>query len=253
MPKRTFFLLATLLAYTCFANAQQDEELVRVKFRTLPILSADWEGIFYQPAPEEEMVEIHFRSLSRSFLTYDYYGPRTLRFYREDGLDEEGEMRYRTVGLVNAAYKDLLIFFKPNSRQAETDPEFKLLPLDDSPNGLPINHISFINLTRASFACRFVEDNMVLPPGLTGPISIQDALGEDLFIGLAVSNAQTQRVVLKNRWEFQPGNRHLILLLPPKKAGSFRIRAYRITEFVGENQRFNPNWTPPEILEDSGL
>ena len=253
MQKRIFLILAPLLAWTCIAHAQQEEALVRVKFRTLPILSADWEGIFYQPAPEEEMVEIHFRSLSRSFLTYDYYGPKTLRFYREDGLDEEGEMRYRTIGQVNAIYKEMLIFFKPYPKQAETDSEFKLLPIDDSPNGLPINHISFINLTRASFACRFVEDKMVLPPGLTGPISVQDALGEDLFIGLAVSNAQTQRVVLKNRWEFQPGNRHIILLLPPKKAGSFRIRAYRITEFVGENQRFNPNWAPPEIIEETGL
>jgi hypothetical protein len=177
-----------------------------------------------------------------------------LFFYRENGLDDKGEMTYRRIADVEVSSSEMLIFFKLNSKKDdEIGPEFNLTAIDDSPRGLPIDHIAFVNLTQANFACRFIKDDMLLRPGLTGPISVADALEEDLFIGLAVMTENSQRVVLKNNWEFHPGNRHLILLLPPKKKGSFRIRAYRITEFVGENQRFNPNWTPPVIIEDSGV
>lgn len=241
MFSRRILFLLPLFAWLSSVHAQEPEDLVRASFRTLPILSADWNGIFYQPAPEQEMVEIHFRSLARSFLTYEYEGPKFLHFYREDGRDEEGEMRYRSIASVEVSASEMLVFFKPNPQAGENQPEFNLFAIDDSPNGLPANHIAFINLTRANFACRFIDDDMMLRPGLNGPISIINSLNEDLFIGLAVSNENTHRAVLKNRWQFQAGNRHLILLLPPRKEGSFRIRAYRVTEFVGEKERFNPN------------
>ena len=70
------------------------------------------------------------------------------------------------------------------------------------------------------------------------PVSVEGRLAEDVFIGLAVTNQQSSRIVLQNQWQFHGGNRHIILLLPPQRKGSFRIRAYRITEFVGENKRF---------------
>lgn len=246
-------LIILFMVSASLAAAQQADSLVKAKFRTLPVLSADWKGIFYQPAPKADMIEVDFRSLSRSFFTYDYEGPEMLSFYREAGLDEEGEMQYRTVGIVKVSAKEMLIFFKLNPDRSDSEPEFNLLAIDDSPNGLPNDHIAFINFTRANFACRLGDRDMVLRPGLTGSISVADSLEKRLFIGLAVSNQQTQRVVLKNTWEFHPGNRHLILLLPPKKKGSFRIRAYRISEFVGEKQRFNPNWSPPEIIEDGNV
>ena len=249
--QRALFILC-LLATSFAASAQEVETLVEAKFRTFPVLSAIWKGIFYQPAPKADMIEVDFRSLSRSFFTYDYQGPEVLSFYREDGLNAAGEMQYRPVGALKVSAGEMLIFFKLNPSQAEGEPEFSLLATDDSPSGLPNDHIVFINFTRANFACRLDKQDMILRPGASGPISIADSLKQRLFIGLAVSYQQTHRVVLKNTWEFHPGNRHLILLLPPKKAGSFRIRAYRVADFVGEKKRFNPNWMP-EIPENESV
>jgi hypothetical protein len=238
---------------TCFliaAQGQEPEEQVKTSFRVFPVLSGEWEGIFYQPKPEEGMEEIVFRARNRSFYSYDYTGPPQLSFYREDGLNEDGEMQYRIVAQTPVSGAELLIFFTQSREEGEGAMEFSTLSIDDGPAGLPADTVSFINMTPVAYACRFMDKDMVLQPGQNPPISVKEKLTEDIFIGLAISNRDTHRVVIKNRWRFHPGNRHLILLLPPRSHGSFRIRAYRISEFVGENKRFNPNWTPPEIIED---
>jgi hypothetical protein len=92
-----------------------------------------------------------------------------------------------------------------------------------------------------------MDQNIEIQPGENEPISVRSRLKEDIFIGLAITNENTHRVVLKSRWQFNPGNRHHILLLPPSREGSFRIRALRITEYVGDNDRFG-QLTYPEFL-----
>ncbi len=241
---RALFIV-TLLGIGASLFAQGTPDLLRADFRVFPVLNIEERGIFYRPAPDAEMVELQFRSRARSFDTYEYQGPGTLRFFREDGLNEDGEMQYRVVGEVDVAAREMLIFFANAAAQAPL--EFSLLALDDSPSGLPMDHVSFLNFTQVPFACRFVDRNMMLEPGENGPVSVEEKLNEDVFIGLAITNQETHRVVLKSRWQFHKGNRHHILLLPPQRQGSFRIRAFRITEFVGEDQRFNSSWTPPDL------
>jgi hypothetical protein len=246
--KSTSIIISCLIGLVAGLSAQSENSLFRADFRVLPILSADWTGIFYQPAPDEKMAELEFRSLARSFDTYKYVGPNPLRFYRENGLNEEGEMIYKEVGQVTLSSSEALVFFMKQAEKPKADSmEFSLLAMNDSPRGLPLNHIAFVNFMPVPFGCRFVEKNIMLQPGISQPISLEDKLGEDLFVGLVLENENSHRVVLRNNWEFRTGNRHLILLLPPKKAGSYRIRAYRVTEFVGENQRFNPSWSAPQL------
>ena len=161
-----------------------------------------------------------------------------MRFYRENGLDDEGVMQYRVVGQVDVIAGDMLIFFA-EARKSGGIFEFSLLALDDSPRGLPMNHVAFLNFTPVPLSCRFMDRDMILTPGENKPISVEKRLNEDIFIGLAVTNNNSHRVVLKSRRQFHEGNRHHILLLPPSREGSFRMRAFRITEFVGDFQRFN--------------
>lgn len=236
-----FSLLGCLTTY-----AQNGAELVKADFRVFPVLNIEKTGIFYRPAPDAEMIELVFRHRARSIDTYEYKGEPIIRFYREEGLDEEGVMQYRTVGQVDVVAGEMLIFFA-EATKGESNLEFSLLALDDSPNGLPMDHVTFLNFTPIPLACRFMDRDMTLTPGENKPISVEKRLNEDIFIGLAVTNETTHRVVLKSRWQFHKGNRHHILLLPPSREGSFRMRAFRITEFVGENQRFNGSWTPPAL------
>lgn len=244
------FLTVALLTST---HGQESSEIVKTTFRVFPILAGEWEGIFYRPQAEEEMEEIFFRARNRSLDSYEYSGPPELSFYREDGLNEDGEMQYRVVAQAKVTGSELLVFFTKSKAAGEDALEFSTLAIDDSPGGLPSDSVSFINLTTVPFACRFMDKDMMLQPGQNPPVSVKEKLAEDVFIGLAITNEKSHRVVLKNRWRFHPGNRHLILLLPPQVPGSFRIRAYRISEFVGEKQRFNPNWSPPEINEEGNV
>ena len=238
-------IFAVTFALSCTLTAQESET-IRVDFRVMPVLSAEWTGIFYQPVVNGEMKELQFQSLSRSFETYRYTGENPIIFYRKDGVDEDGKTIYAPVGKVLAKSKELLLFFMENKAIGRSDAieEFSLIALDDSPQALPMDYISFLNLTGVELGCRFKDENLLLRPGFNAPHSLRDSIGKNIFIGMVVQNENTQRVVMKNNWLFESGNRHIILLLPPKKAGSFRIRAYRITEYVRENSKFNSSWTP---------
>ena len=229
-----------------YALTAQESETIRVNFRVMPILSGEWTGIFYQPVVNGEMKELEFQSLSRSFETYPYTGENPIIFYRKDGVDEDGKTIYAPVGRVSTKSKEQLLFFVTNKAIGRTDAieEFSLIGLDDSPQALPMDYISFLNLTGVELGCRFRNENILMRAGFNGPYSLRDSLGIDIFVGMVVQNENSQRVVMKNNWHFESGNRHIILLLPPKKAGSFRIRAYRITEYVRENSKFNSASTP---------
>jgi hypothetical protein len=225
-----------LLIFCCGAAlAQNGQEIVKTYFHVFPVKSFDYNGVFFKPTPEAEMSELRFQTLSRSIEGYDYQGAQPLTFYREDGVNAEGVTQYRPVGQVEVNSGELLVFFSPKSPSPNDTAEFNLLGMDDSSNGLPADHVAFINFTQIPFACRFVDKNSIIQPGPNKPISVREHLKEDILIGLAITNEDSHRVVLKSRWQFNPNNRHYILLLPPARKGSFRIQAFQISEFVGRS------------------
>lgn len=235
--KRSAYLLFFLIS-SVLADAVEDPGLISTEFRVFPVQSFDDQGIFYKPSPEEVMQEIRFRPRSRSLDSYEYQGSQPLTFYREDGLDPDGIMQYRPVGKVDVVGRELLVFFSPKRNVENDSAEFALLGIDDGPNALPADHVTFLNFTSIPFVGRFIDDDIVLNPGLNPSISVQEHLEEDVFIGLAIRNKESHRVVLKSNWQFHPNNRHYILLLPPQREGSFRIRAFQISEYVGSDGRF---------------
>lgn len=238
---RIFLLVPIALSFLAVNVFGQEKETVRAAFRVIPALSADWNGILYRPNPSSDFRELKFQSLARSFTTYEYQGSNPLTFYRKDGFDKNGETLYAPVGSLNIESNELVVFFIKNraTGRNDADLEFTLFGLDDSPSALPVDHVSFLNLTGAPLGCRFIDENLTLDNGFNAAISLEGSVEEDIFVGMVIQNETNHRIVLKNNWRFNSGNRHIILLLPPKKAGSFRIRAYRISEFVGENPRFS--------------
>jgi len=232
------WILIALLFIAAKSHGQNEANFVKTEFQVFAVLSLQQDGILYRPAPENEMVEIRFRARARSIESFPYYGPPRLKFFREDGFDEEGMPLYRVVGEVGVVSEDLLIFFSEDARNNQDRFELSLLGIDDGPDGLPMDSVAFLNFAPVPFVGRFIDKGIKINPGANEPISVRKQLEEDVFIGLAVSNGQTHRVVLKSRWQFHPGNRHYILLLPPRREGSFRIRAYQISEYVGDDGRF---------------
>jgi hypothetical protein len=219
-------------------HANEDASLIQTEFKVFPVSSFDDSGIFYKPSPEEAMQELRFRPRARSLDSYDYRGRQPLTFFREGNLDAEGIMQYLPIAQVNVTSGEMLIFFSPQRAAEDGSAEFSLLGIDDGPNALPVNHVTFLNFMNIPFACRFMDTNSVIKPGPNPPISVEERLAEDVFIGLAVTNKESHRVVLKSRWQFHPNNRHYVLLLPPAREGSFRIRAFQVSEYVGADGRF---------------
>lgn len=235
---KTLKYLILLLLVSPLLNAVEDPGLISTEFKVFPVSSFEDSGIFYKPSPEEVMAEIRFRPRSRSLDSYPYQGGQPLTFYREDGFDAEGIMQYRPIAQVDVSAREMLVFFSPKRGATEGGSEFSLLGINDGPNALPADHVTFLNFTNIPFACRFIDENSVIRPGVNPAISVGEHLEEDVFIGLAITNKESHRVVLKSRWQFHPNNRHYVLLLPPAREGSFRIRAFQVSEYVGADGRF---------------
>lgn len=256
----TRFLSLVLFLALASTSAAQDtppaEDLlppVNIDFRVFPLGEANWDGIYYF-AEEGEPVEVRFNSFNRSLRSYSYEGPPWLVFYRK-GPVVEGEQTWNPVAAVEikGRYDEPLIFFTRSSVIDPNDPppanagvtgparpEFNLAIYDDSPRAFPSDHVVFLNVTGAPLLGIFGDRKMFFNRGLEGPMDL-DSLGmEDIKVGLVVKREDDVKVVMNNRWSFQPGNRHIIILMPPRSANSYKIRAYRITEFVGENERYFP-------------
>jgi len=232
--------VAVLLLSTDSLAAQDptedEDEIVRFDFRTYPVLSATPTGLFYQAKPGE-FAPLRFRPFERSIETFSYEGNPRFALYRKEE-SPEGPIWIPVAQAEMPEDRGPFLLFVLPPDDPESGAEFRLEAIDDSLDALPPDTVSFLNFTPVPLVGVFDVSEIRLPPGFTGPISLDGKLGDPLLVGLAVRNAETMRKVLQNRWTFYPNHRNLILLLPPTGNDGLRIRAYQLSDFVppsGEN------------------
>ncbi len=213
-------------------STDPEVEIVRFDFRTYPVISRTPRGLFYR-TEEGEFAPLRFRPFERSIRTYSYEGPPAFALFRQAGTEAEPEWEEVARAAAPEGRGPFLLFvLPPDAVAAEAGYEFRLEFIEDSPEALPPDTVSFLNFTNVPLIGVFDISEINLPPGLTGPIPLAGKLGDPLLVGLAIRNADTLRKVLQNRWTFYPNHRNLILLLPPDGRGGLRIRAYQLSEFV---------------------
>ena len=64
------------------------------------------------------------------------------------------------------------------------------------------------------------------------------------------SEDNSAKVVLKNHWRFLPDYRYIMLIKPPERIDSWKIRVLQIAEYVKENKEFNPAYQAPKSTDD---
>lgn len=213
---------------------------VEIDFTVYGVGSETGRGLHFLAA-EGQWRPLLFQSSDRS-PRYHYKGPNPIRFGIDTGrIDTHGLPIWETraEALCPTTKGRYLFFFWPSrsatSAGAETSVGLNLVVIDDSTRGLPVNHLLFFNATGAELMGVLGKKEIRLPNGLTGPLPVADSFGEDLFIGLVVRYADSFKKVLQNNWRFYPGNRTIMVLIPPRNPNSFRIGAIRLTDYVEEN------------------
>lgn len=236
MKKTSKLLLLFAPLMFLWGNPQHEEspEHLEILFSVFPLESANWEGIYYAPTgdPVEKRSEVAFNPNERS-LGYKYHGPPVLHFFRISH-NEEGEPIPQVVGSVNLLSAqpndNVILFFEPEP----STHRFQISVMPDSSEHFPNESIVFFNTMNVPFIGILNDSRFVLQPGLSSPLSVKEFLGRDVPIALAIRDNEDIHLVAKNNMRFFRDRRTILILRPPRRPGSLRIRTQRLTEFTGE-------------------
>jgi len=163
---------------------------------------------------------------------YDYRGlPEFAIFRIQPGSGEEPNT-YIPVASIDLSNQgpELLMFLTP-ARRAQNGTEFSLAAMDSIRRSVAPGSVAFFNGTGATFQGVLAANRLVIPPGLSDPISTSGIdTGEHHLLGLTVRAEGTLKVVLETNVRFVPNRRTLYVLMPPTESGSFQINAFRMIE-----------------------
>ncbi|CAM2987264.1 hypothetical protein [Rariglobus hedericola] len=108
--------------------------------------------------------------------------------------------------------------------------EFDVLASDDSPTAFPPETLRVINATPANLAGRIGAEQVSLPPGVSRTFATTAFLAPDedhdpgMPVGLAVHMPAGWVALYDAPLSVSPNTRVLVIVLPPKNAGSTRIQ-----------------------------
>ena len=206
----------------------------KVEFAVYPVGSGGWDDVYYQAAPGV-FEPLSFWAFERS-PAHEFEGVLPIQFYRED-RDEEGNPSYQAVATAPTVQGSdrLLFFFLPrNEGSGDASRGFQVVAMDDRLSRFPLNTITFFNATGATLEGTLGNEPLYLQRGISAPYRLDDDWEDEIFVGLAVRFEGGVRKVLQNRWRFYPDYREIIILMPPRIPGSFRIEAFRLTQHAEE-------------------
>ncbi len=203
-------------------------------FRVFFIGSVKPIGLKVETAPDE-VVSIKFLNYRRS-APYEYAGEQPTVFFREiiNKNNTVTRLPAATVHLPNGANEHLL-FFVPIINKNESAKEFQLFSINDSFAAFPVESLVVFNATTEKLIGRVGKENTAFPHGFSKTFSMRDYydLEENLFfipIGFAVESKEVPQIVFTNTFEFHPGNRIILILNPPKRTGSHRLKVNKLID-----------------------
>lgn len=212
-------------------GGQELEELyINVSFQIYVRGRTDYSGLYYFESPgKPKVLEVNYGQKSQK---YDYRGlPEFTLFRIQPGIGEE-PATYLPVASLDLTKKgsEVLMFLTP-SRRAQNGAEFSLAAMESIRRSVAPGTVAFFNGTGATFQGVLAAHRLVIPPGLSDPISTSGIdTGEHHLLGLTVRAEGTLKVVLETNVRFVPNRRTLYVLMPPSEPDSFQINAFRMIE-----------------------
>jgi hypothetical protein len=184
-------------------------------------------GVGYVPKPEAPAVPLVFYPTARS-PRYTYEGGNPLRFY----LPANNGTTSAPAGEVTIppGVRDGLLLFTPASGPG--GPRYSVRLIDDGPGRHPPGAIAIVNLSGLPLRGTVGRTEMVLKDGLNTPVKIARSapvMLRTMFRGrLYQSYAGTV--------ELEAGERALLILLPPYRAGSLEVQSRLMMDEAGTIQ-----------------
>ncbi len=221
----------TILAWAVAGAAETERA---VTFTVFGETGHDWSGLFFSP-DGESFEELPFVRYTRSAPQRATIPGDRIRVHRRD-LAADGTFVYPVAGeaVLDAGVDEVLLFFFAGrgAARGEERGRFRVMAMDDSASALPRDHLVFFNATGVQLFGALDTQELTLNPGQSRALDLRGLFGREVPVGLVVRSGETFERVLVNRLRFSPHRRTVILLLPPRREGSYRIQAVRLSEAV---------------------
>lgn len=247
--KLVFLLTFTLLFSRYDLHGQErseDAPTFNITFRTLALEKGDYTGIFIQADPEEEPTPVYFNRYRRSG-SVTYKGTSPIIFFRIEETSDP-EIPFRKVPIARfkiteaTPTEDLLLLTRPNPVQKPNQPELFISGMDDSRDAFPQNTVIFMNLTSLELIGLVNEERADFPKGPSIPFSLTTTFKTSVIF----DDTKDFHFLLDNSFSFEDDSRVILVLQPPKRKGSLRIRC----RYIVDTSSPEPTSTPEPLDED---
>lgn len=244
--------LCLLLLFACNTSHAQTPEggvetRASISFSTLQLGKGNFEDIRFFRGENKLSEPLDFRLVQRSG-PYSYSGPREMVFVREVPAPTEVDpeaVTYQPLARVNIpkGWDEVLFFFEelaPGDVDNEGKLPFKVHMMDDSFSAFPVGSLVIFNACGVSLAGKVGRERARFAPGPAEAINFSNTRDGVLTAAFAVETADGPKLVFENRLEFSENYRIILMLAPPRRAGSIRIQVYNIPQFIEQADQSAP-------------
>lgn len=207
---KPFFAFAiSLFLFTSLGWAQQPE-LHRVKFSLLSWKAPIFD-ISYQNA-NGDIVTFNIPNGAPS-KAYEYMGTLPIVFFKIKGKDEQGQpIRDVVATFTPSTQSEQLLIFIP---QDDLSDRFRILPVDFSPEGAPVNSYRFLNLSTFPVYVRFGESQFKINSREEELMTVDPSQFDGMQIAMAIQVSEQPndaKIAYSRTWPIRNGRSALVFL-----------------------------------------
>lgn len=224
------FLFAQPLCAQTSPAAPEPLATIDIAFHVMQVGRASVPAVRYASAPGQS-TPVEFKSHQRTG-QYRYRGPNPLVFFREaPGAD--GRPVRTSVGSLRLAkeIKQALVFAIPRPATAGlTGDEVSFVAIDDSRVSFGPDTLVIYNALPMRVGAVLGTRRFGVEPGASPPISVKEPGRGTVPMEFWIDTSEGSKLVLGGEIDFTAGNREMMILLPPRRAGSWIIQSVRVSE-----------------------
>lgn len=209
---------------------------IDITFHLIEIGRTPVEPIRYATGPAAS-TEVELKPNQRTG-PYRYRGPNPVVFFRESP-GPDGKPVREPVGTLRfeKSLHQVLVFVIPRAPGSTTgDPagagqaELALVPIDDSRGAFAPDTLVIYNALPMRVGAVFGEKRFVVEPGASAPLPVKELGKGTIPMEFWIETTGGSKMVLGGEIDFIADNREVMVLLPPRRKGSWLIQCVRVPE-----------------------
>ena len=168
---------------------------------------------------------------------HDYQGPSQLEFFREISAPtatNPQNLTRRTIAqvVIPSGLEKAILVFTANQVNPESGREFQVYLIDAGPRGFPANSLRVFNATGVRLAGKVGRETLYFGAGPSRLFSLSPFKAEGIPVAFLVETRQGSRFVYEKELQYKENRRVILLLEPPRRRGSYKIRATSLIEIL---------------------